>query len=40
MRLHRFAEVSGQYVTKIYGQDRFAFAQSDSSDFYDLIEWV
>ena len=40
MRLRRFAEVSGQYVTKIYGQDRFAFAQSDSADFYDLLEWA
>ena len=40
MRLRRFDEVSGQYITKICGQDRFAFAQSDSADFYDLIEWA
>lgn len=34
-----FKEVEGRYIEKIIGQDRFAFAHSDTSDFYDLIEW-
>jgi len=37
--IRRFKEVEGRYIEKIIGQDRLAFAQSDSSDFYDLIEW-
>lgn len=37
--IKRFEEVEGRYIEKIIGQDRFAFAQSDTSDFYDLIEW-
>ena len=38
--IRRFEETTGLYVEKIPGQDRFAFAQTDSSDFYDLIEWA
>lgn len=37
--IRRFREIEGRYIEKIIGQDRLAFAQSDSSDFYDLIEW-
>lgn len=37
--IRRFKEVEGRYIEKIIGQDRFAFAHSDTSDFYDLIEW-
>lgn len=36
--IRRFKEVEGRYIEKIIGQDRFAFAQSDSTDFYDLVE--
>lgn len=36
--IRRFNEVSGRYIEKITGQDRLAFARSDTSDFYDLIE--
>lgn len=37
--IRRFKEVEGRYIEKIIGQDRLAFAHSDTSDFYDLIEW-
>lgn len=37
--IRRFKETSGRYIEKIIGQDRFAFAHSDTNDFYDLIEW-
>ena len=37
--IRRFKETSGRYIEKIAGQDRFAFAHSDTNDFYDLIEW-
>lgn len=37
--IKRLQEVSGKYIEKIIGQDRFAYAHSDTNDFYDLIEW-
>lgn len=37
--IKRFKEIEGRYIEKIIGQDRFAFAHSDSNDFYDLVEW-
>ena len=37
--IRHFKEIEGRYIEKIIGQDRLAFAHSDSSDFYDLIEW-
>lgn len=37
--IKRFKEIEGRYIKKIIGQDRFAFAHSDTNDFYDLIEW-
>lgn len=37
--IKRLQEVSGIYIEKIIGQDRFAYAHSDTNDFYDLIEW-
>lgn len=37
--LKRFKEVKGRQIDNIIGQDRFAFAFSDSTDFYDLIDW-
>ena len=36
--IKRFKEVNGLYIEKIYGQDRLAFAMSDTSDLYDLVE--
>ena len=38
--IKRFKELSGLYIEKIYGQDRFAFAMSDTSDLYDLVEYA
>ena len=38
--IKRFKEVNGLYIEKIYGQDRLAFAMSDTSDLYDLIEFA
>lgn len=38
--IRRFNEVCGRTIEKIPGQDRFAFAHSDSNDFYDLAEWA
>ena len=38
--IKRFKETTGRYITKIYGQDRLAYAHSDSSDPYDLVEWA
>lgn len=36
--IKRLQEVSGKYIEKIIGQDRFSYAHSDTNDFYDLIE--
>lgn len=37
--VRRFEKVAGRYIEKIIGQDRFAYAHSDTNDFYDLVEW-
>lgn len=37
--IRRFRETEGRYIEKIAGQDRLAFAHSDTNDFFDLIEW-
>lgn len=36
--IRRFKEVAGRSVEWIIGQHRFAFAHSDTNDFYDLVE--
>ncbi|MBL7575893.1 hypothetical protein SAMN00017477_1881 [Peptoniphilus asaccharolyticus DSM 20463] len=38
--IKQFKKVMGINIEKIIGQDRFAFAISDMTDFYDLIEWA
>ncbi len=38
--IKRFNELNGLYIEKIYGQERLAYAMSDSSDLYDLIEFA
>lgn len=38
--IKRFKETNGLYIDKIYGQERLAFAHTDSSDLYDLVEWA
>lgn len=39
MMIRRFNQTEGRYIWKILGQDRLAFAHSDTNDFYDLIAW-
>jgi len=38
--IKKFKKVQGRYIEKIYGQDRLAYAMSDSKDLYDLVEWA
>ena len=38
--IKRFKEVNGLYIEKIIGQDRLAYAMSDTEDLYDLIEYA
>ncbi len=38
--IKRFKETNGLYIDKIYGQERLAFAHTDSSDLFDLVEWA
>ncbi len=38
--IKRFSEVNGLYIEKIYGQDRLAYAMSDTADLYDLVEYA
>ncbi len=38
--IKRFDEVNGLYIEKICGQDRLAYAMSDTSDLYDLVEFA
>jgi hypothetical protein len=38
--IKRFKKIEGRCIEKIDGQDRFGYAQSDCTDFYDLIEWA
>jgi hypothetical protein len=38
--IKRFHKIEGRCVDKIDGQDRFGYARSDFTDFYDLIEWA
>ncbi len=38
--IKRFSKIRGKCLEKIYGQDRLAFSHSDTTDFYDMIEWA
>ena len=38
--IKRFDRIEGRYIEKIYGQDRLAYAHTDTSDLYDLVEWA
>ncbi len=38
--IKRFNKVNGYYIDKIYGQERFGYAISDTEDFYDMIEFM
>lgn len=39
MKLNRFEVVTGRYIEEILGQSRIGYAMSDTTDFYDMIEW-
>lgn len=39
MNFKRFEVVRGTYVEKILGQSRIGYSMSDTTDFYDMIEW-
>ncbi len=38
--LRKFKELHGEYISRIEGQERLAFAMSDNEDLYDLIAWA
>ena len=38
--IKRFEKTTGRYIEKICGQDRLAYAHTDSSDLFDLVEWA
>ena len=40
MKLNRFEVVSGRYIEEISGQSRIGYSMSDTTDFYDMIEWL
>ena len=40
MKLNRFEVVTGRYIEEIPGQSRIGYAMSDTTDFYDMIEWL
>ena len=39
MKLNRFEVVSGRCIEEISGQSRIGYSMSDTTDFYDMIEW-
>lgn len=39
MKFNRFEVVSGTYIEEITGQFRMGYSMSDTTDFYDMIEW-
>ena len=38
--IKQFDKPTGRYIESIPGQERLAFAHSDGSDLYDLVEWA
>lgn len=40
MKLRRFEVISGRYIEVIPGQSRIGYSMSDTTDFYDMIEWA
>ena len=38
--IKRFDKTNGRYIEKIFGQDRLAYAHTDTADLYDLVEWA
>lgn len=40
MKINRFEVMSGRYIEEISGQSRIGYSMSDTTDFYDMIEWL
>lgn len=40
MKLNRFEVVSGKCIKEISGQSRIGYSMSDTTDFYDMDEWL
>ncbi len=40
MKLNRFEVVSGKGIEEISGQSRIGYSMSDTTDFYDMDEWL
>lgn len=39
MKFNHFEVVSGTYIEEILGQSRIGYSMSDTTDFYDMVEW-
>lgn len=39
MKFNHFEVVTGAYIEEISGQSRIGYSMSDTTDFYDMIEW-
>lgn len=39
VKFNRFEVVSGTYIEEIFGQSRIGYSTSDTTDFYDMVEW-
>ena len=40
MKINCFEVVSGRYIEEISGQSRIGYSMSDTTDFYDMMEWL
>ena len=40
MKLNRFEVVSGKCIKEISVQSRIGYSMSDTTDFYDMDEWL
>lgn len=40
MKIHHFEVVSGLYIKEIPGQSRIGYSMSDTTEFYDMAEWL
>lgn len=40
LKFNRFENVSGTYIEEISGQTQIGYSMSDTTDFYDMIEWT
>lgn len=40
MKINHFEVVSGRGIEEISGQSRIGYSMSDTTDFYDMVEWL